>query len=71
MHLMYYLNEKGERVYTLKVSTTAASVARGAAVTRTACALVFLSQKANPEGQPTHSAHPGTQLRRHAHIVGG
>lgn len=52
MHLMYYLNEKGERVYTLKVSGGPASASRAAAVTLAASALVFYRRRRTRRGSP-------------------
>ena len=72
MHLMYYTNEEGHRVYTLKVPPFPAaaeqcnSAARGAAHAKRAQASdsrlmrthLFGAQKEAPDGRPTESAHP-------------
>ena len=60
MHLMHYLNEKGERVYTLKVSFPPLYAGRSSAVAANfllGCLPVL--QKVDPSGRPTVSAHPG------------
>lgn len=60
MHLMHYLNEKGERVYTLKVSSLPLYIGQSSAV---AVNVLFgrlpVPQKVGPSGRPTVSAHPG------------
>lgn len=61
MHLMYYLDDEGKRVYTLKVSWSeclACSLAR----VRTMLVCSF-PQKVDPSGKPTISAHPGKPSR--------
>lgn len=50
MFLMYYLNEKGERIYTLAVSNESASVVP--------VLTVHSPQKRSPDNLPTASAHP-------------
>lgn len=56
MHLMYFLDDRGNRVYTLKVSVCLLvpifSGQNGSQMD--VCSL----QKVDPEGAPTHSAHP-------------
>ncbi|OUS48137.1 H/ACA snoRNP complex, subunit NOP10, partial [Ostreococcus tauri] len=44
-YLMYYTDEKGERVYTLKVRSAKRRKPRA-------------GDKTAPDGTPTHSAHP-------------
>lgn len=55
MHLMCYLNEKGERVYTLKVFLLSLSLT---SLTDSLTDVTNVSQKADPNGTPTVSAHP-------------
>lgn len=65
MHLMYYLSETGQRMYTLKVracvpSRDAARRAPGGTTPcdRTRSLPLLSSQKETPDGKPTESAHP-------------
>ena len=66
MHLMYYLDAKGGRVYTLKVSLDGTAPnhrshrsSPHAHMCATIVAFFFCcSQKETPEGKPTESAHP-------------
>jgi hypothetical protein len=63
MHLMYYMDADGKRVYTLKVC----AIFTGLSAPSLPLASQFLSccflhstvQKETPEGKPTQSAHPG------------
>lgn len=64
---MYYLDEKGQRVYTLKVRGDYARLCMCAVriraglcneLTRFARCHILCVQKADPAGNPTHSAHP-------------
>lgn len=74
MYLMYYMNEKGERVYTLQVRQRC-SEERSACFAAAAAAApglpaspeyppptpdrnFCLPQKNTPDGSPTYSAHP-------------
>lgn len=51
MHLMYYLDKNGRRVYTLKVRLSTKQ--------RLDAKAYLLQQKTAPDGTPTYSAHPG------------
>ena len=56
MHLMYYLDGDGKRVYTLKVqSWVYTSIVCSVSVS----VLLIGTQKLDPSGRPTMSAHPG------------
>ena len=62
MHLMYYTNEQGERVYTLKVPASqplpsSAALEQARFVLFNAHTVVG-AQKEAPDGRPTESAHP-------------
>lgn len=58
MHLMYYCDANGKRIYTLKVR-----LEHGMTPSRnsghTSASVALASQKTTPEGAPTFSAHPG------------
>lgn len=56
MFLQYYLNESGDRVYTLKVRLRVRCVFKGAPGVTVLCSSP--PQKLCPGGQPTSSAHP-------------
>ena len=62
MHLMFYTNDKGERVYTLKVRRPTACRRRArfprAFGSPDARRAALATQKETPEGKPTVSAHP-------------
>ena len=51
MHLMVYINEKGERVYTLAVRVNPPATTVNGELTN-------MKQKKDPQGRPTESAHP-------------
>ena len=55
MHLMVYMNEKGERVYTLAVRFHGFDVIM---FQRFFANLTLIQQKKDPQGRPTESAHP-------------
>lgn len=59
MHLMYYLDKNGKRVYTLEVEHF-----RWVCQLMSPLTLVLFSpQKIGPDGKPTNSAHPGEWYR--------
>lgn len=59
MHLMYYLDKNGKRVYTLEVEQF-----RWVCQLMSPLTLVLFSpQKIGPDGKPTNSAHPGEWYR--------
>ena len=51
MYLKHYLNEKGERVYTLKVSSVIVQRIEF-------LKLIFFLKRTSPDGKPTVSSHP-------------
>ena len=57
MYLMYYLNDEGERVYTLKVILLSSIYQIWTQFNKTK--RFFWNQHVDPKGKPTFSAHPG------------
>lgn len=55
MHLMYYLDERGNRVYTLKVSEPMPDIL---STIRADIDFVINQQKEDKNDTPTNSAHP-------------
>jgi H/ACA ribonucleoprotein complex subunit 3 len=59
MHLMYYLDAEGNRVYTLKVTSLAKVVLSFSTfMFLTIVLLIDVEQKETPAGKITQSAHP-------------
>ena len=79
MHLMYYLDEQGVRVYTLKAWASPSRRLQALAQHHMREAHLFpftyqpahirAAQKETPSGKPTESAHPGAaRPRKHCRI---
>ena len=56
MYLKHYLNEKGDRVYTLKVNKKDSFLANNRKYYLTVGS--FFIKRTSPEGKPTVSSHP-------------
>ena len=63
MHLMYYLDDAGKRVYTLKVPCTLPPCCHKRRHAMLLTPVLCLEQKAAPDGSATVSAHPGAASR--------